>query len=433
MDNPAITFLTYFLEMMVAYIFFSRISERKHSVIVSLGIGMVVFGVGAVANLIFDNNLFINSFMMLLMHFMFVVLCFSLNLRSNVFFSIILCALCAALEIVPILLISALTGGHPVDHVSDMLLFAFNFTISKSLYLIMSLLLSKVLTKQDTSGTLTKPSWGMLLYPIVILVILVLFHYIGMNEPISIDGQYIMGVVSIGVLLATAILVFINLHFAEKENEFLRMRSELVRVSREKNYYDILDKQNQQLMAYAHDTKNHLAAIQSLSEDPQIQGYVAKLSNELEQYTQGCHSGNKLLDVILNRYILESNERGIQFEYDVKVCNLKDIDDMDLVTILGNLLDNAIEAAEKSEGKTVYLETALRNAYQVILIQNSSLPPKESHGHLQTSKADRAIHGFGLKNISKCLKKYNGDLHWEYDTDTHIFTVTVMIDTISHD
>ena len=62
MDNPAITFLTYFLEMMVAYIFFSRISERKHSVIVSLGIGMVVFGVGAVANLIFDNNLFINSF-----------------------------------------------------------------------------------------------------------------------------------------------------------------------------------------------------------------------------------------------------------------------------------------------------------------------------------------------------------------------------------
>ena len=41
MDNPAITFLTYFLEMMVAYIFFSRISERKHSVIVSLGIGSI--------------------------------------------------------------------------------------------------------------------------------------------------------------------------------------------------------------------------------------------------------------------------------------------------------------------------------------------------------------------------------------------------------
>lgn len=292
----------------------------------------------------------------------------------------------------------------------------------------MSLLLSKVLTKQDTSGTLTKPSWSMLLYPIVILVILVLFHYIGKNEPISIDGQYIMGVVSIAVLLATAILVFVNLHLAEKENEFLRMRSELVRVSREKNYYDILDKQNQQLMAYAHDTKNHLAAIQSLSKDPQIQGYVDKLSNELEQYTQGCHSGNKLLDVILNRYILESNERGIRFEYDVKLCNLNSIDDMDLVTILGNLMDNAIEAAEKSEEKTVYLETTLRNAYQVILIQNSSLPPKESHGHLQTSKADRAIHGFGLKNVSKCLKKYNGELHWEYDAGTHMFTTIVMID-----
>ena len=86
---------------------------------------------GDMSETLYHTNFFIEaSFMMLLMHFMFVVLCFSLNLRSNVFFSIILCALCAALEIVPILLISALTGGHPVDHVSDMLLFAFNFTIS---------------------------------------------------------------------------------------------------------------------------------------------------------------------------------------------------------------------------------------------------------------------------------------------------------------
>ena len=125
-----------------------------------------------------------------------------------------------------------------------------------------------------------------------------------------------------------------------------------------------------------------------------------------------------------------TQKRGLSFEYNVKVCNLRDVEDMDLVTILGNLLDNAIEAAEKSQEKNVYLETSLRNAYRVILIQNSSLPPRESYGRLLSSKPDQSMHGFGLKSVAKCLKKYHGDLHWDYDEDDHLFTMTVMIDTV---
>lgn len=272
-----------------------------------------------------------------------------------------------------------------------------------------------------------------LLFPVVILVNLVVFHYVCMNEPISVKGQYLLGVISISVFFATVILMFASIYQAEQKEEYLRIRSELVRVNQEKSYYDILDKQNQQLMIYAHDAKNHLAAIQDLSDDPQIQGYVDKLTGELERYTQSCHSGNKLMDVILNRYALECEKKGLRFDYDVKVCNLGDIEDMDLVTILGNLLDNAIEAAEKSQEKTVYLETSLRNHYQVILIQNSSLPPKEAHGRLQTTKQDHAMHGFGIKSVAKSLKKYNGDLHWDYDEDDHLFTMTVMIDTVLQD
>lgn len=433
MTNPVIAFCTYFLEMLVAYLFFSNISERKHSVAVSLGIGTIIFGIGASVSLFFGNDLLVNSLLMLVMHFLFVLLCFSMKLRSNVFFTVILCALCAALEVAPILLMSALTGGRPSDHESNMLLFASDFTISKSLYLISSLLLAKALNGKNNANVSAKFPVSALLFPVVILVNLVVFHYVCMNEPISVKGQYLLGAITIGVFLTTVILVFASIYQAEQKEEYLRIRSELIRVKQEKSYYDILDKQNQQLMIYAHDVKNHLAAIQSLSDDPQIQGYVDRLSGELERYTQSCHSGNKLLDVILNRYVLECQKRGLAFEYNVKVCNLRDLEDMDLVTILGNLLDNAIEAAEKSQEKTVYLETSLRNHYQVILIQNSSLPPKEAHGRLQTSKSDRSMHGFGLKSVAKCLKKYQGDLHWDYDEDNHLFTMTVMIDTILQD
>lgn len=433
MTNPVIAFCTYFLEMLVAYLFFSNISERKHSVAVSLGIGTIIFGIGASVSLFFGNDLLVNSLLMLVMHFLFVLLCFSMKLRSNVFFTVILCALCAALEVAPILLMSALTGGRPSDHESNMLLFASDFTISKSLYLISSLLLAKALNGKNNANVSAKFPVSALLFPVVILVNLVVFHYVCMNEPISVEGQYLLGIVSLGIFLTTVILVFASIYQAEQQEEYLRIRSELVRVEHEKNYYDILDRQNQQLMLYTHDAKNHLAAIQGLSEDPQIREYVDKLSSELERYTQSCHSGNKLLDVILNRYVQECERKGLRFEYDVKVCNLRDIDDMDLVTILGNLLDNAIEAAEKSQEKNVYLETSLRNAYRVILIQNSSLPPRESYGRLLSSKPDQSMHGFGLKSVAKCLKKYHGDLHWDYDEDNHLFTMTVMIDTIPQD
>lgn len=83
-------------------------------------------------------------------------------------------------------------------------------------------------------------------------------------------------------------------HQMEQENEAMQMRSEFARLQTEKAYYDILEQQNQQLMLYAHDAKNHLAAIGSLSDDPRIGGYLSKLSAQLSDYTRNCHSGNRL-------------------------------------------------------------------------------------------------------------------------------------------
>ena len=208
----------------------------------------------------------------------------------------------------------------------------------------------------------------------------------------------------------------------------MQVKSELSRIQTEKSYYQILDQQNQQLMIYAHDAKNHLAAIKNLNTDPQISSYISKLSEQLAEYTHNCHSGNKLLDVMIHKYSVDCEIRGICFDYDVKLCNLSEVEDIDLVAILGNLIDNAISAAENSEQKRVSLATARRNSYSIIVITNScDTPPKSNGNHLITSKADQKIHGFGLKSVGKTLKKYQGDFEWEYDDNCHEFTVTVMV------
>lgn len=202
----------------------------------------------------------------------------------------------------------------------------------------------------------------------------------------------------------------------------------MTRLQTEQSYYQILDQQNQQLMLYAHDAKKHLTAIQALNDDPQIENYVMKLLGQLTDYTHNCHSGNKLLDVMIHKFTIDCEMKGICFDYEVKLCNLKVVEDIDLVAILGNLMDNAITAAEQSLDKKVSLATVIRNTYNVIVISNScDIPPKASGRQLISSKEDKSLHGFGLKSIARTLKKYNGDFEWTYDLPSRTFTVTVML------
>lgn len=116
------------------------------------------------------------------------------------------------------------------------------------------------------------------------------------------------------------------------------------------------------------------------------------------------------------------------FTYDVQLCNLGGVEDFDLVAILGNLLDNALTAAEGSQEKWMELATALRNGYQVVVVENScDLPPVVGEDGLRSTKAGGEDHGFGLKSVAKALKKYQGDFQWEYDGEKKHFLMTVMI------
>ena len=99
-----------------------------------------------------------------------------------------------------------------------------------------------------------------------------------------------------------------------------------------------------------------------------------------------------------------------------------------MVAILGNLLDNAVTAAEQSQSKRIILNTVHRNAYSVIILSNScDTQPKQSGGRLLSTKDNVNFHGFGLKSVAKAISKYQGDFEWSYDAEKHVFTVTVMI------
>lgn len=425
MLNPVFSLCVYVVEVIISYIFFSEIWEYCGSLPVRILIIGILAVIGSAVNLVFQNNSMLNGLTTFLMTVLLALLCFQAKLTHGIFYASILTIMSMALEVSTVFLGSVLSGENYLGYNSSFFLLIFEAVTSKMLFFLVSLILSKAIHPQNAAG---KIPVDFLIYPFCVTICQAIFWRVCSLPGICYQVQLLLSIASVCLFMSSILLFLTYSHQVQRDSEALRVKNELQRIQAEQSYYQILEQQNQQLMLYAHDAKKHLAAIQALNEDPRIGNYVAQLSQHLADYTRNCHSGNKLLDVMMNKYTIDCKMRGIRFEYDVRVRNLSQLEDMDLVAILGNLLDNAVTAAEKSEEKRVSLSTAHRNSYSIIILRNScDTPPKQSCRRLISTKSDTRFHGYGMKSAENAIRKYRGDYDWNYEADKRLFTITVMV------
>ena len=101
------------------------------------------------------------------------------------------------------------------------------------------------------------------------------------------------------------------------------------------------------------------------------------------------------------------------------------IDSVDKSNILCNAIDNAIEAAEKTNEKFVIVNIASDKQYIKITVENSSLPVKIQNNSIVTSKRDNKLHGIGISSIKDTIKKYDGIMNLSYSNG--IFRCILLI------
>lgn len=424
MLNPLVSGAIYALEALIYFIFFSRVSNPRFPKWKCILIGLCLFEVGSTINISFHNTVFVNTFIIIPIITVFFKLCFEISIKVALLYSLVLDGLNFAIEIVVIYGFSSLLG-IPTSEYQNNLIILFMETIScKSAFFMVCLMLSNWVCKT----IVRRIPLPLFAYPVCVTACLLVFSYINFSEILTKNGQILLAVTS-GILLLSLIFLFSTFqHEIEKDGMLAMAQEENARLKTEKEYYDILERQNQNLMLYAHDARKHLNAICELSQDLRINEYAAQLCGELATYTQTCHSGNKMLDVMLNRYILDSELKGIRFDYDVKECQLLGLEDLDLVAILGNLMDNAITAASQSTEKRISLTTSVRNTYDVIVLKNSCDKSPQAQGEqLLSTKENPRFHGYGLKSVAKTVKKYNGDQYWSFDQENRTFTMTVIL------
>lgn len=424
MYNLAIC-LTYLIEMLISYSFFSLVGDRKFKTSVSIMIGTALFLSGAVFDIVLSNVVWFNVVYFFLINLAFSALCFRIKITRCIFYSILLDIFQTSLEFAAIFLISVVTNTAVTEYVDKLSFFVLDVVISKLLYYMTCLIMAKFLKKEK--GNIKFPA-VLYMYPVIVIATLLVFWSMCTRFEISYNYQLLLSGISFA-LFASIVVLFISYQQSiEKENLIFALTNQVEKQDMDINYYHILEKQNEDLRIYAHDTKNHLNAIHNLNSDPEIDAYLAKMISRLKTYSSVCHSGNHMLDVIISKYVTECEMKKIDFSFDVCVTNLNYVKSDDLVTILSNSLDNAIAAAEVSEKKTISLATDHINTYDVITIINScDHPPKTKGEELVTTKKNKDIHGLGIKSIRQTLKAYSGDYQWEYDEEKKEFTLMISI------
>ena len=190
---------------------------------------------------------------------------------------------------------------------------------------------------------------------------------------------------------------------------------------------NVLEHQNSELQMLFHDTKNHFLTISSFEKIEDVRKYIGEIYPYFENKNKLRISSNKMLDLILNKYIVVCQQKNIKFTYEAKTANLSYIDDSELSVILNNILDNAVEAAERSTEKRVELSLRNVNGMDILSVENSSdKSPKHLDDTLFTTKSDADNHGFGTKIIKRHAEQNHGSVRWSYDSQRRTFRVTIL-------
>lgn len=194
-------------------------------------------------------------------------------------------------------------------------------------------------------------------------------------------------------------------------------------------YYSVSENLEKQ-RKLTHEFKNHIACMGELiknSEYTELKNYYEKLDKELTVKADMVDTNNIIVNAIINTKYREAMEKGIVFVLKVNDLSGIRLSDMDIVTILSNLLNNAIESCEKCDKKVIKLKFVVEHNQTVISVKNSmkQKPTRKGDAFLTSKTYMVEEHGVGLKNIIDVIERYEGRYLMDFDNDEFYFSIVM--------
>lgn len=249
--------------------------------------------------------------------------------------------------------------------------------------------------------------------------------------------QYSIKTITVAfILISFNLLIFYMYDSLQKNYEVIYEKKLLEQaVKAQHSELELLQESQNRIRYLQHDFKNHLISIVNYAKKADNQGLIHYIEDGLgflSFHQQFVDTGNSEIDSILNYKLQEMKNKNVHLKCSITIPKDLKINVFDLNIILGNLLNNAIEAIEKAERKYFFINIYFEKNILFIHIENTYdgniIKEKET---LMTTKEEKQLHGLGLKSVSSILEKYDGDIIYDYN-DIYFITDVMLCNTSFH-
>lgn len=199
------------------------------------------------------------------------------------------------------------------------------------------------------------------------------------------------------------------------------------------NQMGLMRESAKRISSIRHDMKNHIIVLKRLLSDgmmKEISGYLEQLEDAMETDREYAKTGNDIVDSIINYYMDEAKALETTINLVLKIPVSLPIASLDISIILGNLLQNAVEALKNCEGtkKLCVVFKMEMGILRLRIINSYHGKPVISNGKsLQTSKTMKAEHGIGLQNVRESVNKYNGEMEYMIREDEFEVNAFILV------
>lgn len=240
-------------------------------------------------------------------------------------------------------------------------------------------------------------------------------------------------IVSIGLLVINFLMLYLynlllNSVSQKYEARMLKQEAEVYA-----NQLNVIRQSEEKIKTLRHDMKHHMNEIKLLANRyhaAEIQEYIDHMETYLQNPNEIVSSGNMEIDSVLN-YMLQRAREELETVIVKVMLPEKMKHAFDINVLIGNLLENAIEAAAKTERKYLSVSMALKKGVLKIRVENSYLPDgiesreREEGKIFLTTKKEKEQHGIGLKSVRRIVEAYNGTM--EVTPQEELFCVNLIL------
>jgi len=304
--------------------------------------------------------------------------------------------------------------------------------LSRLILFVGLIILSRISTKKNNSVTadMSDKEWiQFLIFPIFTICAVMLMTSSVIKSYHS-DIIAIYYIIAIGLIVLNLVVFHLISEILEnsrnmKEAEALRQQS----IGQLELYNSMRENYNIQRQR-THEYKNQIVCMDMLMKKKdysKLEDYIGNISDGLDAQLDMVDTNNDVVNAIFNAKYYEAIKNDVLVV--LKINDLSDIkiSDNDIVTILSNLLDNAIEAAKQCDiGKRIVkIKMLYEDAVLSIAVSNSykAEPVLTEDGYIRTTKKDREEHGWGLRNVVATLEKYNAEYIIDYKNGEFVFSI----------